>query len=92
VLAVLLEEVIPIIAIYAPFMLPSTCILPSQRDRIEQKKAIKALDASVTYRTLFAELNGKAQDGKLPLSALRRNGSAAAMCRCALHFYANDLY
>ncbi|KAK7463505.1 hypothetical protein VKT23_006853 [Stygiomarasmius scandens] len=92
VLAVLLEEVIPIIAIYAPFMLPSTCILPSQRDRIEQKKAIKALDASVTYRTLFAELNGKAQDGKLALGALRGNGSAAAMCSILrLPTFGNDL-
>ncbi|KAF5367412.1 hypothetical protein D9758_003638 [Tetrapyrgos nigripes] len=92
ILAILMEELIPVIAIYAPFMLPSTCILPSQQARIEEKKAVKALDASVSYRALFAELNGKAQDGKLPLSALRGNGSAAAMCGVLrLPTFGNDL-
>jgi hypothetical protein len=33
-----LEEVIPLIALYAPGMLPSTCILASQRERIEAKR------------------------------------------------------
>jgi LETM1 and EF-hand domain-containing protein 1 len=33
-----LEEVIPLIVLYAPGMLPSTCILTSQRERIEAKR------------------------------------------------------
>ncbi|KAI0321091.1 hypothetical protein OF83DRAFT_1101517 [Amylostereum chailletii] len=36
-----LEEVIPLIVLYAPGMLPSTCVLPSQRERIEQKRRDK---------------------------------------------------
>jgi hypothetical protein len=32
-----LEEVIPLIVLYAPGMLPSTCVLASQRERIEAK-------------------------------------------------------
>jgi LETM1 and EF-hand domain-containing protein 1 len=33
-----LEEVIPLIVLYAPGMLPSTCLLASQRERIETKR------------------------------------------------------
>ena len=35
---VTLEELIPLMVLYAPFMLPSTCILPSQRERILSKR------------------------------------------------------
>lgn len=35
---VTLEELIPLMVLYAPFMLPSTCILPSQRERILSKQ------------------------------------------------------
>jgi len=35
---VTLEELIPLMVLYAPFMLPSTCILPSQRERISFKR------------------------------------------------------
>ncbi|KAF7966326.1 hypothetical protein HWV62_39140 [Athelia sp. TMB] len=38
---VTLEELIPLIAIYAPFMLPSTTILPSQLKRMEDKALAK---------------------------------------------------
>ncbi|KAG7090854.1 hypothetical protein E1B28_009936 [Marasmius oreades] len=80
VIAVLLEEVIPIIAIYAPFMLPSTCLLPAQRERIEGKKALKALSTISSARPLFLALQAKSQDGKLPLTALREPGSATMVC------------
>jgi len=35
---VTLEELIPLMVLYAPFMLPSTCVLPSQRERILSKQ------------------------------------------------------
>lgn len=40
---VTLEELIPLIAIYAPFMLPSTTIFPSQLKRMEDKALAKQL-------------------------------------------------
>ncbi|KAK1229165.1 hypothetical protein PQX77_007737 [Marasmius sp. AFHP31] len=80
IIASLLEEVVPIIALYAPFMLPSTCLLPSQRERIEGKKTMKALSTISTSRPRFLALKAESQDGKLPLTALRHPGSAAMVC------------
>ena len=37
-IVLVLEEVIPLIVLYAPGMLPSTCLLASQRERIETKR------------------------------------------------------
>ncbi|KAF9264221.1 hypothetical protein L218DRAFT_958646 [Marasmius fiardii PR-910] len=80
VIAVLLEELIPVIAIYAPFMLPSPCLLPAQRERIEAKKALKALSTISSSRPMFLALQAKSQGGKLPLAALREPGSATMVC------------
>ncbi|KAK7035258.1 hypothetical protein VNI00_012025 [Paramarasmius palmivorus] len=79
-IAVLLEELVPVIALYAPFMLPSTCILPAQRDRIEEKKALKALTSSNNSRALILSMKAKAHDGKLPLTALSGTGLATVVC------------
>lgn len=35
---IILEEALPLIVLYAPFLLPSTCILPNQRARITWKR------------------------------------------------------
>lgn len=80
VIAVLLEELIPVIAIYTPFMLPSPCLLPAQRERIEEKKAQKALSTLSSTRPMFLALQAKSEGGKLPLTALREPGSAAMVC------------
>ncbi|KAG2153682.1 uncharacterized protein EDB93DRAFT_1134125 [Suillus bovinus] len=37
IVVVVMEELIPFIALYVPRMLPSTCVLPGQRDRISGK-------------------------------------------------------
>ncbi|KAG2113908.1 uncharacterized protein F5147DRAFT_680527 [Suillus discolor] len=37
IVVVVMEELIPFIALYVPRMLPSTCVLPGQRDRINAK-------------------------------------------------------
>jgi hypothetical protein len=54
IIVIILEEVIPLIALYAPAMLPSTCILPSQRSKIHAKKQDKAIDLAKTYRDVLA--------------------------------------
>ncbi|KAF8647166.1 hypothetical protein AX16_006996 [Volvariella volvacea WC 439] len=81
VIALLLEEVIPLIAIYAPFMLPSTCILPSQRARIEEKKTELALAYQSHYKEVFQRLEKEAkQSGLLPLKSIRGDNATMAVC------------
>ncbi|TFY73621.1 hypothetical protein EWM64_g10391, partial [Hericium alpestre] len=65
VIVLVVEEIIPLIALYAPFMLPSTCIMPSQWERIERKRREK--------QRVFAE--GMRHD----LAAVRKAGSLAAV-------------
>lgn len=80
-IALLLEEVIPLIAIYAPSMLPSTCILPSQRARIEEKKTEKAIAFASSYRQLFANLKLKESPvGHLSTRVLREDQASVAFC------------
>jgi len=80
-IALLLEEVIPLIAIYAPFMLPSTCVLPSQRERIEAKRTEKATAFANDYRHIYAQLKlRETRAGHLPLDALSTPGASAAVC------------
>jgi LETM1 and EF-hand domain-containing protein 1 len=84
IIVVIAEEVIPIIAIYAPFMMPSTTIFPSQLQRIEDK----ARDKQVSFadnRVLFAKVvqigqgRGKGKE-MVHLSELRAAGGAKAVC------------
>lgn len=53
---VTLEELIPLMVLYAPFMLPSTCVLPSQRERILSKRrqniALYASSMKEDFRTI----------------------------------------
>lgn len=42
---VILEEILPLVILYAPFLLPSTCKLPSQARRIEDLADRKRWDA-----------------------------------------------
>ena len=72
----ILEEIIPLIALYAPSMLPSTCILPSQRTRIHEKKHDKAVEYARTYRPVLASAVAgpilDKQHGALALCAVLR--------------------
>ncbi|KAG5646301.1 hypothetical protein DXG03_003898 [Asterophora parasitica] len=80
-IALILEEVIPLIAIYAPFMLPSTCILPSQRDRIDEKRTEKAIAYAAEYRHIYTQLkHAESPKGHIPLDALKTTGSSTAVC------------
>ena len=55
-IVLLLEEVIPLIVLYAPWMLPSTCILASQRERIDAKRREKQRDFAETMRDVFSDV------------------------------------
>lgn len=72
IIVVLLEEVIPLIAIYAPFMLPSTCILPSQRERIENAMRTKQASYLTNNRQLFKHLS-TAESGRVSFEVLTSN-------------------
>ncbi|KAK7057388.1 Letm1 RBD domain-containing protein [Favolaschia claudopus] len=74
IIAIILEEVIPLIAIWFPQMLPSTCVLPSQRDRILQGLTDKALAVPTTWGSTLASLTRAAADtGEISLDALNEN-------------------
>ncbi|THH28529.1 hypothetical protein EUX98_g5656 [Antrodiella citrinella] len=53
---IIVEEIIPLIVLYAPFILPSTCILPTQKDRIDAKQREKQRVLVASYSDVFAKL------------------------------------
>ena len=55
-IVLVLEEVIPLIVLYAPGMLPSTCILASQRERIEAKRYEKQRAYAIEMRDAFSKV------------------------------------
>jgi len=59
-IALILEEALPLVVIYAPFLLPSTCKLPSQQRRIDsiadQKRAKALLLANDAFSTADTEI------------------------------------
>jgi LETM1-like protein len=80
-IALILEEAIPVIAICAPFMLPSTCILPSQQQRIEEQRAEKAKTFAIQYKYLYGHLKEtESPKGFLPLQSLRLQEASTAVC------------
>ncbi|KAJ3793542.1 hypothetical protein GGU11DRAFT_395577 [Lentinula aff. detonsa] len=91
-MAIVVEELIPIAAIYAPFMLPSTCILPGQQSRIEEKKTQKAIASALQAQTIFATIKKNAVDGTLHFSSLKGTGSLTILCGLLrLPTFGNDL-
>ena len=58
---VTLEELIPLMVLYAPFMLPSTCVLPSQRERILSKQrqniALYAASMKEDFRKIVGSIS-----------------------------------
>ena len=59
-IVLIMEEALPLVVIYAPFLLPSTCKLPSQQRRIDsiadQKRAKALLLANDTLSTADTEI------------------------------------
>ncbi|KAH9940521.1 uncharacterized protein BXZ73DRAFT_98951 [Epithele typhae] len=54
------EEVIPLVVLYAPFLLPSTCLLPSQRERISNKRREKQKTFLETMKPMFQGVHNQA--------------------------------
>jgi hypothetical protein len=80
-IALLLEEVIPLIAIWAPSTLPSTCILPSQLERIEEKLTEKTLTLLAENKQKLLELRKFEEPiGHLTLDTLLQVGASAVIC------------
>ncbi|KAH9058808.1 hypothetical protein EDB87DRAFT_1563871 [Lactarius vividus] len=78
-IVLVLEEVIPLIVLYAPGMLPSTCVLTSQRERIEAKRREKQRAFTETMREVFLDVR-KAGPAALT-SSLPDNISVFCRCR-----------
>ncbi|KAI0305417.1 hypothetical protein B0F90DRAFT_1057220 [Multifurca ochricompacta] len=77
-IVLVLEEVIPLIVLYAPGMLPSTCILTSQRERIDDKRREKQRAFSETRRAVFLDVS---EAGPATLtSSLPSASSSIALC------------
>ncbi|KDQ57737.1 hypothetical protein JAAARDRAFT_178155 [Jaapia argillacea MUCL 33604] len=70
-IVVIIEEIIPLIVLYVPGMLPSTCVLPSQRERIEQKRHERQQVAADKLRGFFEQIRTKGEaNGSVPLAEL----------------------
>ncbi|EKM54042.1 uncharacterized protein PHACADRAFT_196477 [Phanerochaete carnosa HHB-10118-sp] len=54
------EEAIPLVVVYAPFLLPSTCILPSQKERIDAKKREKKAACASAMADIFEGIRQRA--------------------------------
>lgn len=70
---IIIEEIIPLVVLYAPGILPSTCILPSQRDRIDSQRHERQRSALATMREVFGKVNladAKAQESGVNLATL----------------------
>ncbi|KAG8829286.1 hypothetical protein FRC17_006816 [Serendipita sp. 399] len=102
----ILEEVLPLIILYAPFLLPSTCKLPSQAKRIDELADRKRWDALVSLGNLLKirdGVSGARSSVSTPLSQERSTtetqldglpeGSLSLLCRVlGLAPYGPSLY
>lgn len=62
-------------------MLPTTCILPSQQQRIEEQRAEKATAFATQYNHLYGQLKEMENPkGFLPLQSLRLQEASTAVC------------
>lgn len=56
---VTVEELLPLMVIYTPFLLPSTCILPSQKQKIRDSVEVKRMRSIERLRDLLAHTDLK---------------------------------
>ena len=85
-IVIVLEEIIPLIVLYAPGMLPSTCILHSQRERIDRKRREKQRAFAEAMQEEFVTVTGKEVskgDEKVGMVGLNQvKGELLALCGC----------
>ncbi|KAF8557951.1 hypothetical protein OG21DRAFT_1456332 [Imleria badia] len=78
VIVTIAEELVPFVALYAPRMLPSTCVLPGQRDRIVSRARNQQLTALFGHRGVFETIS---KDGKRSGFVTVQNvGNPGAVC------------
>jgi hypothetical protein len=80
-IALVLEEVIPLLVLYAPFMLPSTCVLPSQAARIARARRERQLAFSALGPEFAVIRDGARDAGAVPLKQVH-GASLQALCGC----------
>jgi hypothetical protein len=87
IIALIVEEAIPLIAIWYPEMLPSTCILPSQRERMQKEAVEKSLATVAKFGSPLRSLARAADNGEIPLDYLAQihdGQMPRAFCGCVL--------
>ncbi|KAL7281191.1 hypothetical protein ACG7TL_004499 [Trametes sanguinea] len=57
---IIAEEAIPLVVIYTPFLLPSTCLLPSQKERIDAKRREKQRSFAELMQPVFEGVHSRA--------------------------------
>jgi LETM1 and EF-hand domain-containing protein 1, mitochondrial len=82
------EEVIPLVVMYAPFILPSTCILPAQKQRIDEKRREKQQASAVSMLQTFERIrNLAANRTNIDLKHLLDSPGLAAISGCVLQSF-----
>lgn len=67
---IIAEEAIPFVVMWAPFLLPSTCILPAQRERIAGKKRAQQIATAETLKNVFQDILQRSSNEKDLLALL----------------------
>lgn len=78
----IIEEIIPLVVLYVPEILPSTCILPSQRERIDSQRHERQRIAYKTKQDILKAVNlAEARNSGCGLSLTHVDKEAVrAMC------------
>lgn len=61
---IIAEEAIPLVVMWAPFLLPSTCVLPAQKERISAKKRATQQACAEHNKSVFEEILTRASSAK----------------------------
>lgn len=84
---IIIEEIIPLVVLYAPGVLPSTCLLPSQKDRIDTKRRDKQKAFALNNRQLFEKLRQRLlANPTTPVRTLLDSPSLIALNGCVLYW------
>lgn len=76
---IIAEETIPLVVLWAPFLLPSTCVLPAQKERILSKKRATQQANVEAHGSVFNEILKRSSSEK-DLKALLGYEGSNALC------------
>ena len=86
---IIAEEAIPLVVLWAPFLLPSTCVLPAQKERILAKKRAGQQAIVEAHGPVFKEILMRSTSEKELKSLLGYEGTRAlcgsVIMPCARH-------